>query len=283
MLFRGIKGVYACANPKCNHSCTDGKLTLGEILLSDDKWVCPDCGSVIYELYNDRRCGALFYKGYIIDAAISNGKTYLWHYPGVFYDGKMKEIHLYIPSHGEELSKNNRKIKPCYLDVRSGFINFVDDSFDGKENIRKLYYCDYTAPGRPQIMTFDVCPKCLHKLSSMQLSSFKTKGNQSFYNLIKTQFQLQPSVIGKEREIFPNEGRKVLLFSDSRQRAAKLARDMSDISDINAARQLFALALRNMEEAYSRNENLSMNNLYGYICLVAAQNNVRVFHGEERG
>ena len=283
MLFRGIKGVYACVNPKCNHLCTDGKLTLGEILLSDDKLVCPDCGSVIYELYNDRRCGALFYKGYIIDAAISNGKTYLWHYPGVFYDGKMKEIHLYIPSYGEEIPKNNIKIKPCYLDVRSGFINFVDDSFDGKENIRKLYYCDYTAPGRPQIMTFDACPKCLHKLSSMQLSSFKTKGNQSFFNLIKTQFQLQPAVIGKDREIFPNEGRKVLLFSDSRQRAAKLARDMSDISDINAARQLFALALRNMEEAYSRNENLSMNNLYGYICLVAAQNHVRVFHGEERG
>ena len=73
---------------------------------------------------------------------------------------------------------------------------------------------------------------------------------ESFFNLIKSQFQLQPAVPGKDSdpERFPNEGRKVLLFSDSRQRAAKLARDMSDASDISAARQLFAIAIKTMEE-----------------------------------
>lgn len=37
-----------------------------EIYLSDSGLTCPHCGSVVYELYEDRRCGALFFKGYIL-------------------------------------------------------------------------------------------------------------------------------------------------------------------------------------------------------------------------
>ena len=62
MLFKGIKGIYACANPNCTHSHHDDALSLGDIFLSDGKLTCPHCQSVVYELYNDRRCGALFYK-----------------------------------------------------------------------------------------------------------------------------------------------------------------------------------------------------------------------------
>ena len=78
---------------------------------------------------------------------------------------------------------------------------------------------------------------------------------------------------------FPNEGRKVLLFSDSRQRAAKLARDMSEASDISAARQLFAIAIKTMEE---QTVEQSMNSLYDYFCLAAGQHHVQIFHAPER-
>ena len=66
MLFKGISGVYACTNANCCCSHTEGGLTLGEVYLSDGNLICPHCGSVVYELYNDRRCGALFFKGYIL-------------------------------------------------------------------------------------------------------------------------------------------------------------------------------------------------------------------------
>lgn len=284
MLFKGIKGVYACTNPDCKHSHSEGGLTLGEIYLSDGRITCPHCDSAVYELYNDRRCGALFYKGYILeDDSNFKGNVYLWHYPGQLMDKRMKEVHLFIPSNDFELPTKQGKnaVKACYLDVKSGFINFRDDSLAGQPGIRKLYYCNYSAKGRPQIVTFPTCPHCRHQLSSAQLSSFSTHGNQSFFNLIKSQFQVQPAVPGKDNDPdrLPNEGRKVLLFSDSRQRAAKLARDMSDSSDIMAARQLFVLAVHMMENATTEQ---SMNELYDYFCLVAAQHHVQIFHDPER-
>lgn len=284
MFFRGINGVYACVNPNCDNSHSDETLTLGEIYLSDGNFICPKCKSVVYELYNDRRCGALFYKGFILkeNNEISNS-TYLWHYPGQLLDRRVKEIHLFIPTDDFELSKGRKKypIKACYLDIKSGFINFKDDSQSNNSNYRKLYYCDYSAKGRPQVITFPTCPHCRHQLSSSQLTSFSTRGNQSFFNLIKSQFQVQPAVPGKDNDPdrLPNEGRKVLIFSDSRQRAAKLARDMSEASDIMAVHQLFALAINMMEKS---NKEYSMEYLYDYFCIVAAQNKIKIFNEPER-
>lgn len=284
MLFKGISGVYACTNANCSCSHSEGGLNLGEIYLSDGNLICPHCGSVVYELYNDRRCGALFFKGYVLeDDSGLHGNVYLWHYPGQLMDRRMKEIHLFIPTDDFELPAKQGKnaIRPCYLDIKSGFINFIDDASAGKPWIRKLYYCNYSAKGRPQIITFPTCPHCRHQLSTSQLTSFNTRGNQSFFNLIKAQFQLQPAVPGKDSDPnrFPNEGRKVLLFSDSRQRAAKLARDMSEASDISAARQLFAIAIKMMEE---QTVEQSMNSLYDYFCLAAGQHHVQIFHAPER-
>lgn len=284
MLFKGISGVYACTNANCSCSHSEGGLTLGEIYLSDGNLICPHCGSMVYELYNDRRCGALFFKGYVLEDDLGlHGNVYLWHYSGQLMDRRMKEIHLFIPTDDFELPAKQGKnaIRPCYLDIKSGFINFTDDSSAGKPWIRKLYYCNYSAKGRPQVITFPTCPHCRHQLSTLQLTSFNTRGNQSFFNLIKTQFQLQPAVPGKDNDPdrFPNEGRKVLIFSDSRQRAAKLARDMSETSDISAARQLFAIAIKTMEE---QTVEQSMNSLYDYFCLVAGQHHVHIFHAPER-
>lgn len=77
---------------------------------------------------------------------------------------------------------------------------------------------------------------------------------------------------------FPNEGRKVLLFSDSRQRAAKLARDMSEASDMTAVRQTAALALGWME----KNENYTMDELYSFLAMTAAQSHIHLFYGEQQ-
>lgn len=281
MLFRGIKGVYACANERCGHAHSDGALTLGEVFLDDGQLTCPHCGSVVYELLNDRRCGALYFKGFIRkDTVRSEDGAYLWRYPGQVSAG-MTEIHLYIPESDYQMPRRMGKnpILPCYLDVESGFLNLQDDAWLGSSKVRKLYYCRYAPKTEAQIFTFPTCPHCRHLLSSKQLTPFRTRGNQAFNNLIQTQFSLQNPVPGKDPERFPNEGRKVLLFSDSRQRAAKLARDMSESADLAAARQLFAVAIQDMEQQTVEH---SMNELYDFFCLAAGQKHVQIFHDEQR-
>ena len=277
MLFKGLSGVYACTNPECPHYHTYKGITVGKVLLDDGRLTCPECHSMVYELYNDRRCGALYYKGYIqCDAnGVPEAPGYLWHYPGQIIE-QMKEIHLFIPE-SDFKPERGKHIKPCYLDIANGFINFQDDSWAGREGILKLYWSDFTAKGRPQILTFEKCPHCMHKFSSAQLTSFNTKGNQSFYNLIKSQFFMQPVVSGKEE--LPNQGKKVLLFSDSRQRAAKLARDMSDASDTTAVRQLFALAISDMEKF---SDECSMDKLYDFFCLEVVKHHLTLFYGEDK-
>ncbi len=284
MLFRGIKGVYACTNPECPHAYSKNGLTLGEIYFSDGRITCEECGSAVYELYNDRRCGSIFIKGYVLTEDFENcRRTYLWHQPGTFNEDEVKEIHLFLPDVDYQLpqKQGKNKIFPCYLDVQSGFIDFTDDSLDGKPGIRKLYYSNFTAKGRPNILTFSTCPHCLYELSKMQLTSFNTRGNLSFFNLIKAQFQVQPPVPKKtgNPDQMPNEGRKVLLFSDSRQRAAKLARDMSDASDRTAARQLTALAIHRMER---ETEEYSLNSLYDFFAMAAAENYVHLFQEQQQ-
>ena len=78
MLFRGIKGVYACTNPDCPHSHTENGLTLGEVYFSDGNLTCKECGSTIYELYNDRRCGSIFFRGFVLKQDFeARRRTYL--------------------------------------------------------------------------------------------------------------------------------------------------------------------------------------------------------------
>ena len=86
------------------------------------------------------------------------------------------------------------------MDVKSGFLYFNDDSKAGEDGYRKFYYSEFIGEGRPKEYTFQICPHCQHQLSQKQLSTFETRGNQSFNNLITTQFNLEPAVPEKEKE-----------------------------------------------------------------------------------
>lgn len=262
MLFRGIKGIYACCNPQCIHATKGGGMVLGKLFASKEVKRCPDCNSVVYELCLDRHCGALFYRGYITRNEYSKlEKEYLWHNPGKIIngiDGVVKEINLFIPYDGFN-SKSIKGVAPCYLNIDNGFIYFNENYPGEKASYLKLYYNakvanDYNA----DTITFRECPQCRKNLAS-GINNFDTRGNQAFYELVKSQFNAEPPV--KKSMDFVNQGRKVLLFSDSRQKAAKLALDMSETSQRAANRQLLALAINYLN---SESTEGNLENIYGY-------------------
>lgn len=302
MLFRGLKGIYCCTNVNCkgSHVPYEERMGLGTIFFDAKNHACPYCHSVIRELVRDRRCGALFIKGFVDKEELNNAQAkergiYLWHSPSIVSPKSLTEIHLYVPSErDQDLVELMRNYSQCYLNSQSGYL-FFDDRYAMDENCLRLFYQqskvkikkkgkqEYIDTNDRDILTFSSCPHCTHILTNSPLLNFNTRGNNSFFNLIKTQFSAQPAVAGKtikeqgENVRYPNEGRKILIFSDSRQRAAKLARDMSATSDDTACRQIMGLALTHMQKQSGDKANLSLQKIYSFFALHAAYQNCPLF------
>ena len=281
MFFRGLKGVYACTNPNCTEekNTYDG-VSIGKIYFDSFKDTCK-CGGKVYELINHRRCGALFIKGYI-DESI-NGNQFIWQHAGIVKSDNLKEIHLFIAN--EEIDnaylKNesiNAKIK--WFNPMTGIL--YDDEKDGC--IKVLYSTHKNTKNKdeeiePNTISFYKCPKCSNKIGKHGLTDFSTKGNVPFYNIVNAQLLAQPQLIFDKEKLkkFPNGGRKVLLFSDSRQKAAILARDMTSAADDNAARQALVKAVIRLQEYDCRCEkNIDM--LYPIFLQIACEDNIHFFY-----
>ncbi|SOC37079.1 DEAD/DEAH box helicase [Ureibacillus acetophenoni] len=268
LFFRGLSGVYICTNPNCDNSKFLGKM------YDAYREQCT-CGSRVFEMYTHMLCGAAFIKAFREKDA--GFPTYLWSEPGSDIVGEpLEEIHLLIEK------PNNRALegdilKPLWLNVKTGYIvetppqqvmNYIR-VYMSVEKPKKYRKRKYYSPAK----SFYTCPCCLKK-SQNNIRDLRTKGDQPFGEIVREQFAIQPPVSGKED--LPNEGRKVLLFSDGRQKAARLARDIPLEMEKDVIRQLIL-------QATTLENGIKMDSyFYNKILYLLNKNHVQILDGDDR-
>ena len=272
LFFRGLNGVYACLNPNCSHKHSGDGLSLGA-LFTHEISQCPYCHSKVYELINDRRCGALFVKTFVHRDQIDFTDISCWNKKGIDEKKDMVVFPLYIVPEHYDFSKKPSDSSVAYFDFMSG--KLYSTNINPNTCIKVLKSSNLVQDE----VTFKKCPKCDKHFRFIGLSDFKVKGNLPFYSITKAQFDAQPMTKTPNKYI-PNGGKKVLLFSDSRQSAAILARDMTKIADADSFRRAVYLAMQKVYADSNKNE-IAMSCLYPAFLEVSLEKKLRFFYGRD--
>jgi ATP-dependent helicase YprA (DUF1998 family) len=274
LLFRGLGGVYACVDPKCSvRRGSHSKPRLGR-LYATPRLYC-DCGARVYELLTHRRCGAAFLRGFWRE----NDERFLWHEAprGQGPVGeRLLEVHLLV-----EPERSRPGDRQLYLHIRTGRV--VEKR--SEENLEE-YLTFRCATGQIQgvrapMVSYDKqCPVCMKRWTEdTQIMDLQTKGEAPFAYLIREQVRLQPATRMESPE-FPNAGRKTLLFSDGRQKAARLARDIPRDVAKDTFRQLLVIAVGSLLKI-NREAVPNSRTLYRAFIYALASRHLQLFDGSD--
>jgi hypothetical protein len=272
LLFRGLGGIYACVNPQCSHRrVKTAAPRLGR--LYDTPRLRCECGSRVYELLTHRRCGAAFLRGYWR----SETEDFLWHEAssgGSSAEERLMEVHLAV-----ETDRCHVSDRTLWLHQRTGRLHDHRPSERSGEYLELRCATSTTRGERDTIVSYhNQCPVCLRTWTDeTQIMDLQTKGEAPFAYLVREQLRHQPATRTPSTR-FPNGGRKVLLFSDGRQKAARLARDIPRDVAKDSFRQLIVLAVQALG-AIGRDAVPSARFLYPAFLHVLSKFHTQLFDG----
>ncbi len=276
MLFRGLEGVFACTNPACPDRAEVNDNSILGRLYAKPQLKCS-CGARVYELLTHRDCGAAYLRGYFRP----DNDEFLLHEPATGLVDPSKtliETHLLVEHLRDQIGGST----DIWLHSATGKIERLRPAGAGYLELREPSSEPRFIAGR-KVNTFNgQCPVCRGRWNDPnrpKIMDLVTKGDDPFAHLIATQVKLQPANIVPGRHT-PNGGRKSLLFSDGRQRAARLARDVPRIIERDAFRQAILLAARNLRAI---KPEARLNDSWIYVAFVAASAslNLRFFDGDD--
>jgi ATP-dependent helicase YprA (DUF1998 family) len=273
LLFRGLPSLYACINPRCDQRRhrPGEELLLGRLYTEPRTHCTCSAHGRVYEVVVHRDCGAAFVRVFGEDEAAQ----FYWHEQG----GRITHV-------GEPLMETwlvlerphpdaNKDVEPIWIDIATGRVE--TDPPSDTTGYRQVWRptSGVSSTGRPLIRTrqrdeeddedseagaypLDRCPICTKK-SPDKILDLATRGERPFANLVHKQFMAQIPAHPLS-DAYPNGGRKVLLFSDGRQKAARLARDLPREVEFDTFRQALVVAIKRLSD--TGNEVKVDENLY---------------------
>jgi Zn finger protein HypA/HybF involved in hydrogenase expression len=106
-----------------------------------------------------------------------------------------------------------------------------------------------------------------------------TKGEAPFAHLVRAQIATQPITKIPTAQV-PNGGRKTIVFSDGRQKAARLARDIPREIELDVFRQILFISAESLRS--TNNEPRLNEDIYTAFLKCLLSHNLRFFDGDDR-
>jgi hypothetical protein len=283
--YRGLPGLWVCMDPECPSLPPDLRSGPAGTMYAQPRDRCS-CGAAVLELHTCRNCGSAYARAYT-DQLGDPG--FLWAESGAsfrtdeaFISGlEPLDILLEQPVAADverfDYDLLTGRLNPPKLGARTRQVFLKKDRSGGDGAEQKGNALTKSLPGE-----FRPCAVCLEQ-SSFGRSSVQdhtTKGDEPFQTLITRQLQIQaPSlkkVTAEQKAFAPLLGRKVLIFSDSRQLAARLAPNIQTYSMRDTMRTLVVWGFRRLQQYPAVNSKLCLEDLYTAVLIAAKTLSIRL-------
>lgn len=276
--FRGLAGLWICMDGSCAELAVETRGGPGGKLYAQPRDRCK-CGARVLELYTCRSCGVAYARAYTDDVHEPN---FLWAEAGTrvrtltgFYDElEPLDLLLETPVVGDaevaEFDLVTGRLNPMVRGDRNRQV------YIPKQRVVSKPDRTATPPSRPG--QFCPCAVCGESASfgRSTVQDHQTKGDQPFQALIARQIQVQPPSAKAATKMAPLRGRKVLVFSDSRQTAARLAPNLQKYSADDALRPLIVVGFERLKQNPLLRPRVSLEDLSLAVLLAAKRFNVRL-------
>lgn len=275
--YRGLAGLWACMDPQCSALPPDERGGPTGRLYSQPHDKCA-CNARVLELYTCRHCGSAYARAYTNNVIEPD---FLWAEPGSAFRtlsgeyGEFEPIDLLL-----EPPVVLHDAEPAGYDLVTGRINTTITP----ARMRQVYLRpdrvtvdpeDSPNCGRGQFKPCGVCGESA-TFGRSYVQDHQTKGDEPFRALITRQIQIQPPRAEAATAFAPLRGRKVLVFSDSRQTAARLAPNLESYSRRDALRPLIVRGYAQLQRFPSVQQLISLSDLYFAVLIAAQQLGVRL-------
>jgi len=283
--FRGFSGLWACLDTECSGLEENEKSGPTGKLYSQPRESCDHCGSRVLEFYTCRNCGSAYVRAYTDNL---ENPEFLWSEHGERFAVQGELINELQPLDILlEKEKLNDLTEPFDMDLDTGRLN---PDHDEEKRLRTIYIKKNRLPetndkneqegsDEAKLGEFKPCGVCGERagFNRSSVQDHQTKGDQPFQALITKQLQVQPPSPNQQATPFaPLRGRKVLIFSDSRQTAARLAPNIQNYSSQDTLRPLIIVGYQRLKQVPILQNRLSLSDVYLAVLIAANQFGLRL-------